>query len=246
MLKGLPFGARYYGDPALRRQVDVDLLVKERDAHRALRTMLGLGYGVRARRLARSPDGPVLRIDEDALWARSHAVHAGGVDCPVLDDEFALVLLLLSIAHDLGRGGCRLKHLFDVWHLLRLAPPDGDAFLARRAAEGTLGPCANALLVVLGALDAESEFPALRDALDRAEFPRAGDDPVALLHRRPGSTANAMWFARAYGVRWIRDGVWWIDRNLPHPARLPLALVRAGKFAAGSLRYAVRRIAGAP
>ena len=44
VLKGLPLGQTYYGDPSLRLLYDVDLLIREPDGPRALRRLRQMGY----------------------------------------------------------------------------------------------------------------------------------------------------------------------------------------------------------
>jgi hypothetical protein len=271
VLKGLPFAERYYGGAALRRTLDVDLLVREADADPALRALLALGWRAPPRRLVRTPDGPAIRrhrlrtehalplargdvpvdlhwrlrtapayrIREDDVWAGARRVRAAGVDCDVPSDEYALVLLLLSIAHDLGRCRCRLKHLLDARQLVRAADLDWPRFLAKRAEENVLGIAVNALGIVLDVLDCRDEAPRLAEALRPHAPLRVPADAVALLQRAPGGVENAFWFARVYPIAWGRDALWWIDRNLSHPGRLPISLYRGLRFGVRSIRHLV-------
>lgn len=153
------------------------------------------------------------------------------------------MLLLLSIAHDIGRSACRLKHLLDVHQILRSEPLiDWERFFERRREENVLPISVNVLRLVLDLLGDAEQFPRLVAALERHAGllvgPR-GDASVLLLFRRGRRLANARWFASVYPVAWRRDLVWLADRYLlSHPGRvllLPWRLLRAGYWSARHL-----------
>lgn len=243
VLKGLPFGARLYGDPRLRKSLDIDLLVRLADADRALRALWALGYRAKPRRLRATAEGPSIRrrrlrtehalalhrddlpidlhwrlrtapayrIDEADLFRDAQKARVLGIDCETLSDEYALTLLLLSIASDIGRSGCRMKHLLDLLHLLRRLGPgfDWERFFARRARENVLPLCRAVLAVALAVFRAGAEFPALGPAAAEEEAER-------LVHRPRPHLANARWFLRHYPLSLPRDAIFWIDRKFVH------------------------------
>jgi len=275
VLKGRPFGERYYGHADWRRCVDVDLLVRLADADRALRVLWGLGYRTRARRVVRRAEGvalrhhrlrtehalaldrgelhldlhwrmrtaPAYRVSEADVWADPVTIRHDGTECLALSDEYALVLLLVSIAHDLGRCGCRLRHLLDVQQLVRRVGGaiDWPGFFARREHENLLGICVNALAVVEDVFRDGEGCPSLADALDAHRALRLPTSTAALVHHPRGSVENALWFLRVYPVRWGRDSLYWLDRQMPHPGRLFKAVSRATQFSFRLARHLVVR-----
>jgi len=273
VLKGMPFAARYFGDPTLRRLLDIDLLVRRADADRGLRVLLGLGYRPKRRRIRDAAEGPSIRphrlrtehalglrrevpvdlhwrlrtapayrVAESAVWTGAQEVAVGGVVCRAPSDECALLLLLLSIAHDIGRSACRLKHLLDVRQILASADPHMDwaAFFERRREENVLRISVNVLWIVLDLFGGAEDFPRLAAELKRHASQRVGQGgrESILCVLREGRMANRLWFARVYPVAWARDLLWLVDRYLSHPGRLllvPWVLVRAGYWSARRL-----------
>lgn len=274
VLKGMPFAARYFGDPSLRRHLDIDLLVHKGDADRGLRVLLGLGYRPKRRRIRETAEGPSIRphrlrtehalglrrgnvsidlhwrlrtapayrVEESDVWSGAQEVAIDGIVCRAPSDEAALLLLLLSIAHDIGRSACRLKHLLDVRQILSWADPDMDwaLFFERRREENVLRISVNVLWIVLDLFGGAEEFPRLAAELKRHAPLRVGTGgPESILRVvREGRMANRLWFARVYPVAWARDLVWLVDRYLSHPGRLllvPWVLIRAGYWSARRL-----------
>ncbi len=274
VLKGTPFAARYFGDPALRRQLDIDLLVHRADADRGLRVLLGLGYRPKRRRIRDAAEGPSIRphrlrtehalglrrgkvsidlhwrlrtapayrVEESGVWSGAQDVAINGIVCRAPSDESALLLLLLSIAHDIGRSACRLKHLLDVRQILSSTDPDMDwaGFFERRREENVLRISVNVLWIVLDLFGGPGEFPRLAAELKRHAALRVGaGGPESILRVvREGRMANRLWFARVYPVAWARDLLWLVDRYLSHPGRLllvPWVLIRAGYWSARRL-----------
>jgi len=274
VLKGMPFAARYFGHPAVRRLVDLDLLVRREDADAGLRVLLDLGYRPKRRRIRRTAEGPSIRphrlrtehalglrrddvpvdlhwrlrtapayrLAESDVWSGTQEIGIDGIRCRVPSDEYALLLLLLSIAHDIGRSACRLKHLLDVRQILRSVEPgtDWDRFFERRREENILRISVNVLGIVLDLFGGAEEFPRLARGLARHAPLRVGPSgPESILHVVRGRRiAHTLWFARVYPAAGARDLVWLLDRYLSHPGRLLLApwkLVRFGYWSARRL-----------
>ncbi len=257
VLKGAPFSEKYFGGPGLRDSLDLDLLVREEDAHDAVRTLIDLGYRAKRRRLRRSARGPEIRPQrlrtEHALelkrravsvdlhwrlrtapayrivgsdvWSGPQQVRVGGIGYPVLSDEYALVLLLISLAHDVGRRGARLKHVLDVYQLLRCLPDDFDwtEFFERRQAENTLSVAVNVLLLVRAVFGEEDDVPGLTAALNdyrSLQRPSSTLHATQLIHGVAGGWLNTRWLLSVYPVEWLRDALWFVDRHVVHPGSL--------------------------
>lgn len=257
VLKGVPFSEKYFGGPGLRDSFDLDLLVREQDAHDAVRTLIDLGYRAKRRRIRRSARGPEIRphrlrtehalelkrgaisvdlhwrlrtapayrIAESDVWSDPQQVRVGGTGYPVLSDEYALVLLLISLAHDVGRRGARLKHVLDVYQLLRCLPDDFDwpGFFERRQAENTLSVAVNVLLLVRAVFGEEDDLPGLTAALDHhrsLQRPSSTAHATQLIHGVAGGWLNIRWLLSVYPVEWLRDALWFVDRHVVHPGSL--------------------------
>jgi hypothetical protein len=273
VLKGAPFAVRYYGDPAARRSVDIDLLVKIADVDAALRALVARGFGPKRRRTGGAGDAlhirrrclrtehalgldrgdvsidlhwrlrtaPAYRVDERAIWRDTQEIAVGGRAYPAPSDEYALVALLLGIAHDVGRRGCRLKHVLDADRLLRALPADTDwpSFFERRRAENTLAISVNVLDLVRALFAAPGEFPALAAALDAHAAVRVPASTAAaplLAHGLAGAWAHARWFTRVYPVAWARDALWLADRRFTGLRSVPQLVYRAGAAGYWALR----------
>jgi hypothetical protein len=146
--KGPALAAAVYGDVSLREFVDLDILVKEKDAVRARRLLLGEGLRMlyplsEAQQEACLPvlhDCPLVSadrklwvelhwklsqwyfavdFDSDGLWARAGRVQVVGADMPCPAPED---LLLLLCAHGTKHCWERLSWLCDVAELLRAYP----------------------------------------------------------------------------------------------------------------------------
>jgi hypothetical protein len=195
---------------------------------------------------------PGYRWRDAQIWAAKQEVCVEGVNYPVLSDEYALVLLLVSIAHDIARGGCRLKHLLDLYQLLlyseqNIAWPE---FLERRRSENNLRIAVNVLHMVVRLWEAEQELPSLAAALaPHASLQSTAFDESRTLDliRAPRSgIENKLWFAEVYGVRLRRDLAWMIVQTIPHPKRWPIVIVRFIQFAskqiARTTKHALARV----
>jgi hypothetical protein len=240
VLKGPLFAERFYGDRAARTSGDVDLWLRRReDLPRADRVLSERGITRRSVALAgwsvathfthhfeyRS-DGIGIdlhwvlrshfsfRLDSERIWRGRQALRALHRDLPALSDEDALAFLLLSSFTDLQHGKLRLKSVVDAGHLLRALDEgtDWQAFLAARAAEGTLRPTAAVLRMLLALLDAEADFPRLGETLRGSPCPETGVlDPaslVELVNGRDASLRNRLWGLRLYDAPLWLCAVW--------------------------------------
>lgn len=220
VLKGVVFGARYYGDPARRWQRDVDLLVREADVPEAMARLAALGYapeegrigaGAVRRGFRRGPDALDLhwnlrrrsrrQTPAEAFFRAPTPVVVGGRTLRTLDDDLTLTFQLLALCGDLRRGGARARHLLDLHLALRVLEPgrDPEGFLRRREAQG-LGPaCANTLAVLLGAWPVAGDLPGVVAAVERRRpVLRDAAEALAVAFRPPDHPANEAWFQRAY------------------------------------------------
>jgi hypothetical protein len=185
---------------------------------------------------------PGYRWRDAQIWFEKQQVCIDGVNYPVLSDEYALVLLLVSIAHDIARGGCRLKHLLDLYQLLLHTETNINwpEFLERRRSENNLRIAVNVLHMAVRLWEAEQDFPSLAAALaPYASLQSTAFDESRTLDliRSPRSgIENKLWFAEVYGVRLRRDMAWMIVQTIPHPKRWPIVIVRFIQF--GSKRIA--------
>jgi putative nucleotidyltransferase-like protein len=218
LLKGLVLADRLYGGIDRRPQFDVDVLVRWGDLRRAARALRRAGfapqaYDLHSRTVIRDDlkvdlhgalrRAPAYRLDEDCLWSARRWVAIGDLSVPTLGDEHSLLLLLLAAFEDLGQGTANLKQVLDVALLARALEPDlaWQEFLARRAEENLLEVSANALAVVLDALDLRPTLPRLDAALaPHARCLRHRDRAAALdlLAAPPKSAASLRWFASVY------------------------------------------------
>lgn len=161
------------------------------------------------------------RIDEEGVWDRRRRYVLGGHEFETLSDEDALMFLLVSICVDLRRGACRQKNFLDLYLLLRELDGqlDGEAFLARRRAEGLLGLSVNVLAVFFCTWQCADEFPALAGAVDaRRGLVRLADcdEALAVVTRPRGNPANRYWFRRVYPRSPVIGWIWRWTRDLPY------------------------------
>ena len=216
---------RTRGGPRIRSQ-----RLRTEHAIEFTREMLGIDLHWRLR------NAPAYRFDMDAVWESRIEVEVEGRRYPTLSDEYALTLLLVSAAHDIGRGGCTVKPLLDARQVvLKMEAEDADwtEFFMRRRAEGLLSMCVNMLDVQMAVLGSRGDHGALNAALEahRDCIAHAGDaEALRLVDRDANDIENTLWFLRVYPSRGVRDAMWWVDRNFPHPARITLAASRSVRF----------------
>ncbi|MCA9116866.1 MAG: nucleotidyltransferase family protein [Planctomycetaceae bacterium] len=175
ILKGSALIARFYPPGQMRHQGDVDLLVREEDVPAAVRSLKSTGLMLRGNRPEIRPgrmraehaatlsngnlsvdlhwklrSGPDYRISMDDVWdSRQPCANMDGL-LETVSDEYLLVLLCLSVAHDLGRGGIRLKSFLDLYHVLQQlgSQLETTEFWERRRSEQIARICRATLNVV--------------------------------------------------------------------------------------------------
>ena len=237
LLKGAALGARLYGDPSLRPQHDVDVLVRRRDFARARRVLRNLGFRSAGRDLhSRTFErgrlkvdlhwclrwAPAYRIDETCVWEGATSGMAVGVAFETLTDEWTLVLLALAAFEDLGQGMAKLKQLLDL-HLCCAQVEKGvglASFLAARKPEGIDGAVAAALGVARELFEHETTEP----------------EALALTFADRKAPANLEWFARSYPGNLAHYLAWFWLGGFPGNLR-----TLAAAHPLRSLRLALRR-----
>jgi len=220
LLKGPHLAQRFHGGPHRRFYGDLDLLVRRRDLAAARALLAREGYARRSailfseRLTLRFTHGydfvrgdlrldlhwslgvsAAYALDGEAFWQESRCFAFRGHELRVLSDEHCLMALLVSLFEDLARGAARLKGLADVHRVLAgsAGPPDWAGFFARRAAEGTEGPCRAVLRLFLDWLGMARDFPGLEAELGPPEGAVAS--PALLLESGRGARANRRWAA---------------------------------------------------
>ncbi|MEM1110337.1 MAG: nucleotidyltransferase family protein [Pseudomonadota bacterium] len=228
LMKGPALAQRLYGTLAARRFVDLDLMAAP-GAFEALRQqLLAAGYTeqtqalyprgwlrrfIHAHTLVR--DGleldlhialrvrPAYRLDHDALWQRRLRVALpGDLEVCVPCDEDSLLILILSVVHDLELGKLRAKTLVDLhtacehWE----STEDWESFFTHRRPERLEGLAVNALLMlqlVLPSVPRPRLAKALAARTELAEI-SSREQALELLLAAPYSTANRSWFMDCY------------------------------------------------
>lgn len=193
---------------------------------------------------------PAYQFNQDALWNTHQTIETDNIPYPALTDEHTLLLMLLSIASDIARGSCRIKHILDAYQILRSphVTLDWPTFFANRKSENTLSISLNALHIVLNIFppppDPPNNIASLQRALKQHQphiIHNKHDDPITLIHRPRRSIDNAMWFAKIYPIALWRDACWITRRHVTHPGRLVLASWRTARFATRATAYLIRR-----
>jgi hypothetical protein len=165
ILKGAYLAQRYYGASDRRASEDIDLLVRPDRLSEACSIVVACGFEPRfrtpfglamirrfAHHLAFVRRGisvelhhalrvhPGFRIDYDAVWSRSVPFEAKGRTCRAPADEHNLLIQLLSMHHDLGRGVVRMRSFVDLLAMLCTLRSgfDWGGFFAERRRDGTL------------------------------------------------------------------------------------------------------------
>lgn len=238
LLKGPYLAERLYGGPLAREYVDLDLMVRGQDRHRAFSLLHDAGYEARSGtlfstaatcfflhgfdfdrrgarvdlhwRLSRHPS---FRIDEERLWATRRSGQGPGGRYEVLSDEYEIVFAALSLLRDIERGSGKLKNVIDLLQLLVAvdAGLDWAAFFGRRRSEGTLGPSRNILALCLALGDARDSLPRLAATLqasDRPVAPMIGSHPLRFSPLR-WSLGNKVWSARVHDSSAVTWLCWW-------------------------------------
>jgi hypothetical protein len=239
LLKGPYLAARFYGDPAGREFVDLDLLVRRADRARASERLTSIGYARRSRVLGSEAltawfvhafdyadartyldlhwclsRHPPVQVDERRLWSSRGEWTVGGRGYAVLDAEHDIVFGALSFLRDVERGRPKAKNVVDLVQLVAAADTDLDweAVFGRARGEGTHGPLVDVLSLCLDVADARDLAPRLDRALT-ASGRRAAGTPTDVPFVLPPVIANfgnKRWVARAYDAGWIRWLLWWV------------------------------------
>ena len=257
-LKGPLFGARYYDSPYRRRMHDLDILIRDEQASGCIERLESIGFATeepreralsaRKRRLDHAAclqrnghqidmhwqlrSAAVYRIDQERLWREAHSFPWRGRIYRVLSPDGEITLHLLSIAHDLERSACLVKHLVDAYCLIRRHEPsiDWHDFLRRRARESTATVCLNVLDLLLRLFRCGEAWPRIRAVVgpERGRIVcRTNDDAIRLLAGRRGNFSNQRWFARVYPNWHWRAVRQFVDRNLERPQRVPWLMIKA-------------------
>jgi len=153
IFKGPALAWAFYENPALREMGDLDLLVRPRDAMRAIDLLIGSGYqgasslgmrfyrkGCEARLLSAesgvavdlhwqlSPSYLCHGLDAEGLWARLTTVQIAGRAVPALANEDLLVFLCV---HGAKHCWSSLQWLADLARLIGRSKFDWDGLIAR-------------------------------------------------------------------------------------------------------------------
>ena len=243
-LKGATLAERFYPSDQPRHQGDVDLLVREKDLSTAVDVLQSVGLQLRGNRQAVRPaqlqvehaaalsdgthaidlhwklrSGPGYRISMDSVFESAQTCSSGGRKVRTLADEYLVILLCLSLVHDLGRGGLRLKLLVDLFHVRRqlkqLVASSALREQSRRCGVSSL--CREALAL------AEAVFPVERTGTSISELPQPA---LELLAAPRGGVANWLWFSRRQRLWEPRRMQWFVRKQVPYAGRIPVALIR--------------------
>ena len=257
VLKGRLFGERYYDTPYRRRSRDLDILVREQAFEHCLQHLEALGFATsdsrrralsaRKRRIDhaaslerghhqidlhwRLRNAPSYQLDYEAVWREATIFRSRDRSFRVLATESELVFHLVSIAHDLERGACRVKHLIDAYCLVdRYAREIGEpSFSVRCQRERTAGSCWNVLDLLVRLLGCGDRWPRVTQLLARESSRivcRSDEEAMRLLAGPRGNVHNQRWFTRIYPVWSWREVHRAIDRNVLRPGRIPWMIIK--------------------
>jgi hypothetical protein len=239
LLKGAYLGQRFYGDPAGREFVDLDLLVRRADRRRAAALLGEMGFARRSRTLGsealtaffvhafdyaaagvyvdlhwRVARHPSFRFDESGIWDRTGTFALDGRSYRVPSGEDEVTLQALALLRDIERGRPKLKNVVDL--LVVAAALDAtlpwDDLFARSKSEGTYGPLVNVLSLCLDAAAARDTAPSLATALAKhAARLTPAIDAATLLRLGPASRslAHRLWAARSHDASLAAYLAWW-------------------------------------
>lgn len=190
-----------YGDPALRRYRDLDILVREKDADAACDALAALGYrghdrfsaaqrtafrrysgqdisfngdGVAVEpHWALAPRTLALRLDYDGLWQRARDIDLDGETVRCFGPEDLVTVLCL---HGSKEQWTRLLWIADLAHMIEAIPRlDWDALLVRAHAQGCLRMVLIGLALACALLDAPPPAVKAAIAADPAAIALAGE-----------------------------------------------------------------------
>lgn len=269
VMKGFAFEARLCPPHVARHQYDLDLLVQPTDVSRAVAALQTIGLGnyelthnpaVSPHRLATEyeielkADGltvdlhwkfrgsPGYRIDYAQLWNNRVEFTLDGMRLSTLCDADTAALLALSIAHDIGRGACRLKHFVDLYLTVKGLGPqfDWSAFMQQRHAERTDVLCRESLAMLCDLFPQDDTLEPLAVAIANGE---RHSDVVQLLENPRGCLENQLWLNRRCPTAPLSTATWYLRRGLVYPQRIPFVAVRRLRFAVGAATAMFGRMA---
>ena len=260
VLKGPALTHRVYPSADYRHQGDADLLVREADSQSAYHALITNGFQPKRgrTRLNRSRirtqhaievrqdglpldlhwairRGPDYRLSEQAIWRDRMSCELDATCRQVLSDEHLLVMILLSLLHDLGRGGLRLKSLLDLSLFVEQQSEMVNSleFWERRNEEAIAQHCRHILTIcdaVLPGCGTELNWREHLGAGDVSELERTRQLAWQLITEERGSIENALWFARVHQLWRPKNAVWCFKQHLPSFRRAPLFSLRVINF----------------
>ena len=165
-------GKLYWKQPEHRHQFDLDLLVAEDNLQQAVVWLNEIGFRLKSsswigkRLLTRDHaisliregmeldlhwcirNRPVYQFNHLRMWERAQRVELSTGNVLTLFVSDLLAAQLISVFHDLGRGGCSLKGLLDLWLMLEAEREKSDwlQFRDERLEENTGGPVSTSSL----------------------------------------------------------------------------------------------------
>lgn len=154
---------------------------------------------------------------------------------PTLSDEYLLVLLCISLAHDLGRGGACLKHFIDFRYTLHQIGNQltSEGFWTDRREEKIDLICSEALGLVEAILP--GSLPSSSIPIPAPSI--SSEQAWQLLSNPRKAFDNSLWMLRLHEL-WKPGNLGsFVRQNLSHPGRIPLCSFKLTRFA---YRLAVR------
>jgi hypothetical protein len=255
VLKGAALAHLVYGDPRLRPMRDVDLLIRKRDAGRALDVLMLCGFKPggtpvpsshhHLQAMAKVLDGVTVAIelhhellvrtpfvrprDYDDLIRRSQPFEWGGMSCRTLGCEDMLwhVYAHAFVINTLRPGAIRLLSVADLVHAT-------EAWIDRfdwARLRGQYGRLARALHVLHDLVPwSPRVMEVLREQLERPAsavrvYPIDSDPSWSAALIPDVLWPPEWWFRMRYGITAWPRWVWF--RGVGHPARLALSAKRA-------------------
>lgn len=246
-LKGDVLGKLYWKQPEHRHQFDLDLLVAEDNLQQAVVWLNEIGFRLKSsswigkRLLTRDHaisliregmeldlhwcirNRPVYQFNHLRMWERAQRVELSTGNVLTLFVSDLLAAQLISVFHDLGRGGCSLKGLLDLWLMLEAEREKIDwlQFRDERLEENTWGPCVNVLSMLLSLFNFTTESPMLQCCLglDVPLIARGSHRPLKLLSLPRRSSEAHQWMMEILPVASAEDALWLFTRSLPNLGR---------------------------
>lgn len=151
---------------------------------------------------------PWIRFNMARLWQRRQTFRLASQVYSVPGDADCLLIHLLGLHDDVGRGDWKWKAMVDLFHMLQQMDSrmDWDDFFRERSQEGLEKLSRTLLLAVLQQLQANSCFPRLAAALSSTTLPRALQDGG--LSGLSLAGLRLLW-ARLFDLPWPIAMGWW-------------------------------------